>query len=170
MSDKGEEKPIQKKKLKYSDEESNGEEEVRTAKSKTQKNKSKANGSDDDDNEVITYEDDVDSDEPKKKSKDKAKGKDKAKDKGKEKSKTGDKRKADGDIEEKNGEVMIHIHRLKKVTISKFKGQLYVGIREYYEKDGDILPTKKGCNLPLDAWEKLKESIPQIDAAVRKLK
>lgn len=32
----------------------------------------------------------------------------------------------------------------KRCVLHKFKGRLYVGFREYYEKNGEMLPTKKG--------------------------
>jgi hypothetical protein len=35
------------------------------------------------------------------------------------------------------------IAKTRRVTISEFKGQTMVGIREYYEKDGQWLPGKK---------------------------
>lgn len=39
------------------------------------------------------------------------------------------------------------LHMLSKnrfASVSEFKGKKYVNIREYYEKDGKSLPTKKG--------------------------
>jgi len=33
---------------------------------------------------------------------------------------------------------------MKFATVSDFKGKKYVNIREYYEKDGDLKPGKKG--------------------------
>ena len=37
------------------------------------------------------------------------------------------------------------ISRMRRVTISEFKGTRMVNIREYYEKDGKELPGKKVC-------------------------
>jgi hypothetical protein len=39
------------------------------------------------------------------------------------------------------------------VGISDFKGQNLIGIREYYEKDGEYLPGKKACPIALDVTE-----------------
>lgn len=31
-----------------------------------------------------------------------------------------------------------------------FLGHTYISLREFYEKDGDFLPTKKGCSMKID--------------------
>ena len=38
------------------------------------------------------------------------------------------------------------ISKARRVTISEYKGTKMVGIREYYEKDGQSLPGKKVCH------------------------
>ena len=40
-------------------------------------------------------------------------------------------------------------------------------LREYYEKDGNLLPGKKGIALDLRQWDKLVEAVPDIDAAIQ---
>jgi len=35
------------------------------------------------------------------------------------------------------------ISKMRRVTVSEFKGKRMVSIREYYEKDGKVLPGKK---------------------------
>lgn len=42
-----------------------------------------------------------------------------------------------------NGDVYWEISRLRRVTVSEFRGRTMVNIREYYEKDGNELPGKK---------------------------
>lgn len=64
------------------------------------------------------------------------------------------------------GEVLIHLCKNKFVSVRKFNGKHLVDIREYYEKDGENLPGKKGVALTLDAWESLKEKIEMIDEAI----
>ena len=40
-------------------------------------------------------------------------------------------------------------------------------IREYYEKDGELLPGKKGIALDLPQWDRLVAAVPDISAAVK---
>lgn len=42
------------------------------------------------------------------------------------------------------------ITKKKKVSVSKFKGKVIINFREFYEKDGNLLPTKKGKKLNFD--------------------
>ena len=42
-----------------------------------------------------------------------------------------------------NGDRYWEISKLRRVTISSFRGKTLVNIREYYEKDGQELPGKK---------------------------
>ncbi|KAL5604900.1 hypothetical protein BROUX41_001769 [Berkeleyomyces rouxiae] len=51
----------------------------------------------------------------------------------------------------------------RKVTLSEFKGSTYVNIREYYEKDGEELPGKKGISLNLEQYRTLIATIPKIN-------
>lgn len=50
----------------------------------------------------------------------------------------------------------------RQVTISVFKGVPMVNVREYYEKDGALLPTKKGISLPADQWASCKTAIENL--------
>jgi len=39
---------------------------------------------------------------------------------------------------DKNGTRGWELGRKRRVTVNEFKGKVYVGIREYYEKDGKV--------------------------------
>lgn len=45
-----------------------------------------------------------------------------------------------------------------------------VSVREFFNKDGQQLPTKKGITLQLENWEKFKQYIDEIDECINKLK
>lgn len=42
-----------------------------------------------------------------------------------------------------NGDRYWEISKMRRVTISSFRGKTQVNVREYYEKDGQQLPGKK---------------------------
>ncbi|ELR17634.1 RNA polymerase II transcriptional coactivator, putative [Acanthamoeba castellanii str. Neff] len=56
----------------------------------------------------------------------------------------------------------------RRVTVSKFRNQLKIDIREYYEKDGELLPGRKGISLNEQQWQNLKDIISEVDAALGK--
>ena len=63
-------------------------------------------------------------------------------------------------------EVAFLLDKRKRITVHKFKGQLKVDIREYYEDNGEMKPGKKGISLNNDNWQKLKEFVDKIDEAI----
>jgi len=65
-------------------------------------------------------------------------------------------------------ELKVELGNKRFVSLSHFKGRTSVDIREFYEKDGDMLPGKKGISLTIEQWELLKKLIPEIDAALEK--
>ena len=58
---------------------------------------------------------------------------------------------------------MMELSRNRFVSVSEFRGKKLVNIREYYEKDGEQLPGRKGISLTLEQWNKLKKHMDQID-------
>ncbi|KAG0125488.1 putative RNA polymerase II transcriptional coactivator [Tuber indicum] len=63
--------------------------------------------------------------------------------------------------------------RLRRVAVSKFGGKHLINIREYFEKDGKVLPGKKGISLSMEQFDTFLSVLPQIeqhlaDAGVRK--
>ncbi|KAI6821644.1 hypothetical protein KC340_g12719 [Hortaea werneckii] len=55
----------------------------------------------------------------------------------------------------------------RRVQVSTFKGSTFVGIREFYEKDGKMLPGKKGISLSVDQYNAVVEIIPQIEQVLK---
>ena len=51
--------------------------------------------------------------------------------------------------------------------MGKFKGRVFVNIREYYEKDGQLLPGAKGAALSAEAAAILVANAEKIDERVR---
>ncbi|KAI1706429.1 transcriptional coactivator p15 (PC4) domain-containing protein [Ditylenchus destructor] len=62
-----------------------------------------------------------------------------------------------------SGEELIEIGKNKYVSVTEFKGTPYVNIREYYEKDGKLLPSKKGISLNRAQYTDFKKVISEID-------
>lgn len=53
------------------------------------------------------------------------------------------------------------------MSLSEFKGVLYVGVREYYDKGGgEMAPGAKGLNLTSAEWVDLKANAHVITAAL----
>ncbi|KAK9816898.1 hypothetical protein WJX72_006917 [[Myrmecia] bisecta] len=53
----------------------------------------------------------------------------------------------------------------RRLTVGRFGSNLLVGIREFYEKDGELCPGKKGISLSLDQWAKLRGSAADVSKA-----
>lgn len=59
------------------------------------------------------------------------------------------------------------LEKLRRVSISEFRGRRSVDIREFYEKNGEILPGKKGIALTPTQWEKLLEIAKEVTTALK---
>ncbi|NWS61020.1 TCP4 polymerase, partial [Chunga burmeisteri] len=67
-------------------------------------------------------------------------------------------------------EGMFQIGKMRYVRVSCFKGKVLVDIREFYaDEEGGMKPGRKGIALSAEQWNQMKEIIPEIDAAVKKL-
>lgn len=57
----------------------------------------------------------------------------------------------------------------KLVKVREFKGKVYVDIREFYEKNGELLPGKKGISLTPELWRKLLSLGDEINETISSL-
>lgn len=65
---------------------------------------------------------------------------------------------------------LFQIGKMRYVSVREFKGKALVDVREYWmNQDGEMKPGKKGISLLPDQWNQLKEMIPDIDDALKKL-
>ncbi|GMH91079.1 hypothetical protein TrVE_jg5033 [Triparma verrucosa] len=60
---------------------------------------------------------------------------------------------------------------MRRVTVSSYRGKKMVAIREYYEKDGEEKPGKKGISLSFEQYEAVKAMIADgsVDWALEQL-
>lgn len=70
-------------------------------------------------------------------------------------------------IKEDDGLPTWQLDKLRKIKVSEFKGKQYVNIREYYEKDGKLLPGKRGISLPPAQFQILAECIEDIKKSLK---
>ena len=60
------------------------------------------------------------------------------------------------------------LNKNRFVSVSEFKNQIRVDIREYYFDDnGDRKPGKKGISLSMEEWNKLVSHLPKISKAIK---
>ncbi|KAM3499678.1 hypothetical protein MY10362_007078 [Beauveria mimosiformis] len=57
----------------------------------------------------------------------------------------------------------------RRVGVSKFNNATMVNIREYYEKDGKHLPSRKGISLSVEQYTALIKIMPSINEQLRKM-
>ena len=55
----------------------------------------------------------------------------------------------------------------RKATVSIFRNKPMVNIREYYDKDGEEMPGRKGISLPTEQWLKLRDGLDALSAALQ---
>jgi hypothetical protein len=67
-------------------------------------------------------------------------------------------------------EEFFDLSKAKRFTVRKWKGNILLDIREFYEKDGEMKPGKKGISLTLDQYKALRDLVTSgsIDAIVKK--
>lgn len=60
------------------------------------------------------------------------------------------------------------ISKARRVVLNDFKGKKMISIREYYEKDGNWLPGKKGITMTIEQYGALMGVLPAVDRELRK--
>lgn len=60
------------------------------------------------------------------------------------------------------------ISKARRVSVSDYKGKTMISIREYYEKNDEWLPGKKGITLTLEQYASLISILPGIETELRK--
>ncbi|KOM52976.1 hypothetical protein LR48_Vigan09g163500 [Vigna angularis] len=65
--------------------------------------------------------------------------------------------------------IICHLSNRRNVSVKAFRGTSLVSIREFYMKDGKLLPGCKGISLPSEQWSIFKESVPAIEEAILKM-
>lgn len=68
---------------------------------------------------------------------------------------------------DKENNLYWEISKARRVTVSDFKGKKMISIREYYEKDGEWLPGKKGITMTLEQYAGFVSVLPGIETALR---
>jgi hypothetical protein len=63
---------------------------------------------------------------------------------------------------------MIEINDIR-IEATEFKGNKYLSIRRWYEKDGQTLPSKKGINLKPEEAKELLENIDEVYKIVEEI-
>ncbi|XP_013117235.1 RNA polymerase II transcriptional coactivator [Stomoxys calcitrans] len=58
------------------------------------------------------------------------------------------------------------LEKLRQIRISEFRGRKLIDIREFYEKNGELLPGKKGISLSITQWKRLLEVADEVNRAI----
>ena len=61
-----------------------------------------------------------------------------------------------------NSEVIFEITCKKRATVEVWKKSTFLDLREFYEKDGEMRPGKKGIKLSLEMWNKLRIAMEKM--------
>lgn len=61
---------------------------------------------------------------------------------------------------------MIQIGKDIRIEASEYKGKFYIGIRRWYEKNGEWLPGNKGISITETEWKQILENLEEIKADI----
>ncbi|CAK4613178.1 unnamed protein product [Aphanomyces euteiches] len=67
---------------------------------------------------------------------------------------------------QEDGSVLFDLTSKKQVSVRTWKNAVMVDIREYYDSNGEMKPTKKGISLTKDQWKTVVSLADDIDKAV----
>ncbi len=67
-----------------------------------------------------------------------------------------------GALDRQDTAFVLELTNKRRATVSSFNGAFMVNIREYYERDGQLLPTRKGISLMPPQWSACQEAIKKI--------
>ena len=73
-------------------------------------------------------------------------------------------------LKKEGNQYSLELNKKKKLTIRQFKDMILIDLREFFEKDGQELPSKKGISLTEECWKTLKENFDNIDKAISEMK
>jgi len=68
--------------------------------------------------------------------------------------------------EDGDGNIYWELSSKRRMTIQEFKGKTLVSLREFYEKDGKLLPGKSGLNLTPEQLTAFVMALPGLTAAL----
>jgi hypothetical protein len=71
------------------------------------------------------------------------------------------------DEEPEDEESKIEIGSKRFVEVTKFKGNVYVNIREFYKDEGKLMPSRKGIALKVEEWRNFVELQGKIEDRIR---
>ena len=57
---------------------------------------------------------------------------------------------------------MFQIEGTLNLSVSQYQGMTLIDIRKYFEKDGNVLPTKRGISLTVEQWDALLSKLEDI--------
>lgn len=58
---------------------------------------------------------------------------------------------------------------MRFAVVSKFRGTTLVSIREYYDDEGELRPSRKGISLKTKEWQALLSHVERIGARITEL-
>ncbi|KAL8528760.1 hypothetical protein ACS0TY_006279 [Phlomoides rotata] len=72
----------------------------------------------------------------------------------------------DNDSDDSDQIVICELSKNRKVSVRMWQGKVVVDIREFYYKDGNEFPGKKGISLNMDQWKVLRDHVDEIDQEI----